>query len=66
MIRAHECFHCGHRCECEPGNRGGDCDGCGRCGRRAFADSWLGVIVGSILILAAMLGAAYFLHAVWP
>jgi len=50
MIRAHECFRCGHRCECKSGNRGGDCDGCGRCDRRAFVDSWPGVTIAAILL----------------
>ena len=54
MIRAHECFRCGHRCECWTGNNQGDCEGCGRCDKRAFADSWLGVTVAAILLGAAV------------
>jgi hypothetical protein len=58
MTHAHECFRCGHRCECGPGNRGSDCEGCGRCDRSAWIDSWFGVTVAAVL-LGALVGMCW-------
>lgn len=58
MTRAHECFRCGRRCECEPSDRG-YCQGCG-CAPKVFVDSWLGISVAAVL-LGALLAEVWML-----